>query len=1137
MTHRAAKIVDSCLATQNGGLDGTCGTTTAAANVICRADAGECDVEEVCDGVSNLCPTDTLEIAGTTCGDSSDTACTDPDTCDGMGSCLSNHAPSTVECRADAGDCDIAENCDGNGACPADAFEMAGTACGDASDTTCTDPDTCDSMGVCLGNHAPTTVECRADAGECDIADNCDGNGACSADMFEMAGTSCGDASDTTCTDPDSCDSMGVCQANHAASTVECRADAGDCDIAESCDGNGACPMDAFEMAGTGCGDASDTTCTDPDTCDGMGVCEDNHAPSTVECRADAGDCDIAENCDGNGACPTDLFETAGTMCGDSSDTTCTDPDSCDAMGACLPNHAPTSTVCRADAGECDVEETCDATGTCPLDGFEVAGSACGDPTDTACTDPDTCDAMGMCLSNHAPATASCRAVAGLCDVEDFCDGGGMCDPDGFVAGGTVCRGGSGDVCDPDEQCTGMAAACPPDLFENAMFVCNPGTGDVCDPAELCPGVAGGGCPMDIVSPNTTSCRIAADLCDAEELCSGVADDPCPPDDVHPTTVSCRSIMGACDVEDFCDGMNGACPADAVLPDGDSGSPMCMTYLCDGMSNDCPTTCVDDTDCVMGNWCDSGMCVPQGNPGDNCGGANECLSGFCANGVCCDTACDQICEDCTMARTGVADGTCAATTDMTDPDNDCTNGACNGNRMCALDDGQGCTMGGDCLSGNCADNVCCDMACNGLCEGCTALLTGGSNGQCLAIGAGNDPGMECMNGACDGQRMCVLSGGQPCMNDSECLSTMCRDGFCCGSDCNGLCEACDIGGAEGSCVPIPLNSDPDSECMNGACNGNFMCADDQGRVCVNDVDCLSGFCRDGFCCDGNCGANCESCDAADTGGVDGTCASVTALTDPDNDCPDGLCDGMGACLLDPGQSCLDSIECVSGFCVDGFCCASACDQTCESCGLSGSEGSCTFVPDQNDPDDECSGACNGMGQCTGEPGAPCIDQSECLTGFCADDVCCDSACDGDCESCDRAGSAGSCTLEAANTECRVSVGDCDAAEACDGMSGQCPADESEPDGSTCDDGDGVCVDGSCENVGTGGAGGESSTGGSSAFGGSTASGTPPPETSSGCGCEVVGGDDGTGDRYWLAVMALGLVAVRRRRRKRCSGVA
>ena len=51
-------------------------------------------------------------------------------------------------------------------------------------------------------------------------------------------------------------------------------------------------------MECSACGSSSDTICTNPDTCDD-GVCEPNHESSSTLCRADAGACDVAELCDG----------------------------------------------------------------------------------------------------------------------------------------------------------------------------------------------------------------------------------------------------------------------------------------------------------------------------------------------------------------------------------------------------------------------------------------------------------------------------------------------------------------------------------------------------------------------------------------------------------------------------------------------------------------------------------------------------------------------------------------------------------------------------------------------------------------------------------------------------------------------
>jgi hypothetical protein len=46
--------------------------------------------------------------------------------------------------------------------------------------------------------------------------------------------------------------------------------------------------------------------------------------------------------------------------------------------------------------------------------------------------------------------------------------------------------------------------------------------------------------------------------------------------------------------------------------------------------------------------------------GGACVQSNQCTSGFCVDGICCNTSCTNPCQACTMAKTGVADGKCAA---------------------------------------------------------------------------------------------------------------------------------------------------------------------------------------------------------------------------------------------------------------------------------------------------------------------------------------------------------------------------------------------------------------------------------------------------------------------------------------------
>jgi len=310
-------------------------TAPAAAGTSCRASAGVCDVAETCTGSSTTCPAD-------------------------------GFASSSTVCRADAGACDVAETCTGAGAaCPADSFEPAGTACGSASDTVCDNPDTCNASGACQANNEPATTVCRADAGDCDVEEKCDGAGSCPANAFEPAGTACGSPTDTDCDNPDTCNASGACQANYESAMTVCRPDAGECDVEEKCDGAGACPANAFEPADTACGSSSDTDCDNPDTCSGTAnTCLANNEPVTTVCRADAGECDVEEKCDGAGACPADGFEPADTACGSSSDTDCDNPDSCDGAGTCQTNYEIAETNCTEDGNQCTLDQ-CDDAGEC----------------------------------------------------------------------------------------------------------------------------------------------------------------------------------------------------------------------------------------------------------------------------------------------------------------------------------------------------------------------------------------------------------------------------------------------------------------------------------------------------------------------------------------------------------------------------------------------------------------------------------------------------------------------------------------------------------------------------------------------------------------------------------------------------
>ena len=99
-------------------------------------------------------------------------------------------------------------------------------------------------------------------------------------------------------------------------------------------------------------------------------------------------------------------------------------------------------------------------------------------------------------------------------------------------------------------------------------------------------------------------------------------------------------------------------------------------------------------------------------------------------------------------------------------------------------------------------------------------------------------------------------------------------------------------------------------------------------------------------------------------------------------------------------------------------------------------------------------------------GDACAKASECITDFCVDGVCCDTACGGsdpsDCKACTHALGAsedGVCSAALPTLTCRPAKSDCDAPERCDGVTMSCPTDSLVLNGATC--ASGTCVNGAC----------------------------------------------------------------------------
>lgn len=242
-----------------------------------------------------------------------------------------------------------------------------------------------------------------------------------------------------------------ACQIRPAGSV--CRA-GGACDTEETCDGlSDQCPEDVVAPLGTPCGSDTEDACTEADTCDGAGQCLPNDAPDGTACGDEGSACVLADQCV-SGVCEDRGFLEAGTPCGDATDTACDAADSCDGNGSCEANLAPDGTICELGSA-CVLPDRC-AAGQCVDEGFVPVGQPCGDPTDGVCTDPDSCDGAGVCLPNHAEDEMPCGDLGDECTVADACVAG-SCEDRGFVPAGTqapvLC--GDEDACTTD-ACNGQ---------------------------------------------------------------------------------------------------------------------------------------------------------------------------------------------------------------------------------------------------------------------------------------------------------------------------------------------------------------------------------------------------------------------------------------------------------------------------------------------------------------------------------------------------------------------------------------------------------------------------------------------------------------------------------------------------------
>ncbi|MBI4516037.1 MAG: hypothetical protein HY699_09515 [Deltaproteobacteria bacterium] len=231
------------------------------------------------------------------------------------------------------------------------------------------------------------------------------------------------------------------------------------------------------------------------------------------------------------------------------------------------------------------------------------------------------------------------------CSTSAGCDDGNPCTTDQCIFVGEFgnCQlTASQGACDDGSYCNG-ADTC-------ALGVCGNHAGNPCVGAGNCCDEVGDTCPATC---STTPCdgKNENDPCDDGSACT--SGDKCVS---SPAGLQCRgepsiscNQTGVCSSNLCVDSQSGpqcveqssgACPPDCGDGNLDPGEQ------CDGTDDvACPGECQPDCGCPP----------PQHDDGDPCSDPAQCASGFCADGVCCNSSCGGLRQQCDVAG---QEGTC-----------------------------------------------------------------------------------------------------------------------------------------------------------------------------------------------------------------------------------------------------------------------------------------------------------------------------------------------------------------------------------------------------------------------------------------------------------------------------------------------
>lgn len=638
------------------------------------------------------------------------------------------------------------------------------------------------------------------------------------------------------------------------------------CGLDGQCDGAGLCRKYALGRSCTEpkCSDAS--TFVPAGTCDGNGECTDAEA---VDCGGYP--CAVtgcAKPCTGDTECPSGSYCANGTC-----RTKKLNGDACSAAGECgtgfcSPDQVCCDAACTGACVACDTKLTGEASGTCaPVQKGLDPNDDCEAAAASSCGSDGSCDGKGACQKYEEGTPCGEGSCSGaMFTPGKICDGAGKCAAGGAAkdCGSSACTtSGCATSCTKDADCASgsmcatSSKTCAPKKADGGT--CSTGNecvSNACVDGVCCESACTGkcyACSNAKTGGTAGKCLPVKVGTDLDNDCDLTDESTCGQDGTCDGNGQCRSwSTGTQCVAGMCNASGNyvsprTCSAGTCRA---ATTDVCAPAVCDGTLG-CKRTCAVKADCIGSTYCDTGtkLCAAQKTAGQTCGNGTECLSGFCVDKVCCNTACNGTCVSCLAKDTGLsADGTCGNVTDGTDPASECTAGT----SECGLD---GMCGGGKCRSAP-TTKSCGTVTCTG--SSLTPLSKCDGNGTCPAATAGACPGHV----TCASTTACRST---TCTADSNCVS-----GYYC---------------ASGTCTQKKANG---SACTGGSAGNN---------------QCTSNICSsDNTCCSTACSASCQGCNIANTGAPSGTCSPrITTPGDRDIAPCSGACPvGYALCVNDTG---------------------------------------------------------------------------------------------------------------------------------------------------------------------------------------------------------------------------------------------